>query len=250
MRDSSPKSNGRRTRLAAVVTVLLAAAGAVGPAGLVGPVAAAGATSTTAPPVTVADSSRRLGADAPAFVPAARPALNLTRALAVEAVPRLAAGALDALAGRPAVAPYVELRSRLAAAVASRLTTATAADLDAAWAKAGNVRMTVVLTALAQVGKPYDYAAAGPNAFDCSGLVLFAWQSVGVALKHQSEEQINEVAAVTAEQARPGDIAWYPNHVALYLGAGHAIVHAQQTGVPLGLSDWSSRTSRWGSPLP
>ena len=255
-------------RAAHVVRTMLVGGLLIGGLGLVGRPLAAGATDTTvpatttttlapstpppatAPTITVADSARRLGTAAPSFQPSPRPALSTARLLAAEAVPKLAASALDALSGRPAAASYAELRRRLAAAVASKITTATAADLDAAWAVASAARMTVVLTALAQVGKPYAYAEAGPNAFDCSGLVLFAWQTVGVSLKHQSEEQINQVPNIAVTQVRPGDIAWYPNHVALALGAGHAIVHAQQPGVPLGLSDWSDRTARWGSPLP
>jgi cell wall-associated NlpC family hydrolase len=259
-------SQAPSNRAPRVVRTMLVGGLLIGGLGLVVRPGAAGATDTTvpgaptstvapaplpsSPPVTVPDSTRRIGTAAPAFQPAARPALSTARLLAAEAVPKLAASALDALSGRPAAASYPELRRRLAAAVASKITTATAADLDGAWAASSEARMTVVLTALAQVGKPYAYAVAGPNAFDCSGLVLFAWQTVGVSLKHQSEEQINQVPNVAAAQVRPGDIAWYPNHVALALGAGHAIVHAQQPGVPLGLSDWSDRTSRWGSPLP
>ena len=256
MSDTRSKRASRFGRGAMVVGLLCSAVGFATSSGASAVDTSVPVTTTTAaaspvaPPVTVADSSRRLGGGAATFQPTPRPALNNSRVLAVEALPRLAASALDALSGRPAPAPYADLRSRLAAAVAARLTTATAAELDAAWAATTVVRMTVVLSALAQVGKPYAYAVAGPNAFDCSGLVLFAWQSVGVSLKHQSEEQINQVLNVAATQARAGDIAWYPNHVAIVLGAGHAIVHAQQPGVPLGISDWSDRTSRFGSPLP
>ena len=143
------------------------------------------------------------------------------------------------------------VRSQLAAVVAARVTTATGPQLDAAWAATTPVRLRVVLTALAQIGIRYAWAQASPaDGFDCSGLVLYAWASVGTALPHQSEDQIAAMRPVTAAQLQPGDITHQPNHVTIYLGAGRAVVEAEQTGVPVKVDDWSATVQRFGSPLP
>jgi peptidoglycan DL-endopeptidase CwlO len=54
-----------------------------------------------------------------------------------------------------------------------------------------------VSTALAQLGKPYRYAAVGPNAFDCSGLTMFAWAAAGVRLPHSSAGQYSSLPHVS-----------------------------------------------------
>jgi peptidoglycan DL-endopeptidase CwlO len=206
------------------------------------------ATSTTAATTTIADSARRLTGTAPGFV--ATPQPSLTPRPTTDVVARLALDALAAKDGLPATAAYSDLLSQLATDVAAHEATGSAADLLAAWKATTTARMTVVLTALGQVGKPYSYGSPGPNSFDCSGLVRYAYLAVGVTLPHQSESQIGLTTKVPATSARPGDIAWYYGHVALVLGAGHAIVHAQQTGVPLRVTDWSSTYAEWGSLLP
>ncbi len=141
-------------------------------------------------------------------------------------------------------------RAKLAALVAGRVKTATAAQLDAAWAATTPQRLVVLLTALAQVGKRYQYNTTGPDSFDCSGLVLFSWAEVGVKLPHNDVQQITAVNPRTEATLSVADLAEYPGHVALYLGAGKAIVHAEQTGVPVRVTDYSAATNRFGSPLP
>ena len=89
-----------------------------------------------------------------------------------------------------------------------------------------------------QLGKPYVYAAAGPDAFDCSGLTMRAWEAGGVSLPHWSVAQYEQSQPVSAGNARPGDLVFYssdPNdyhsiyHVALYLGGG-MMIEAPHTG--------------------
>jgi NlpC/P60 family len=82
--------------------------------------------------------------------------------------------------------------------------------------------------ALAQVGKSYVYGASGPNAWDCSGLVMMAYGRTGVRLPHQTEAMLDapNVRRIRLAQLRPGDLVWpHAGHVALYLGRGR-IVHA------------------------
>ena len=92
--------------------------------------------------------------------------------------------------------------------------------------------------ALAQMGKPYAYGAAGPGAFDCSGLVYDAWRTAGVAEPRVAAAQYNAGQHVTLDHLQPGDLMfWATNprnpatiyHVAMYVGFG-AMVHAPHPG--------------------
>ena len=97
---------------------------------------------------------------------------------------------------------------------------------------AGGSIQAVVDRALAQRGKPYVWAAGGPNSFDCSGLVQYAFQAVGVSLPHSSRMQSSMGTPVSRAEARPGDlVAFYSpvSHIGIYLGNGQ-MVHAPTSG--------------------
>jgi cell wall-associated NlpC family hydrolase len=82
------------------------------------------------------------------------------------------------------------------------------------------------------IGKPYVWGAAGPNGYDCSGLTLAAWASVGVTLGHFTGWQWNEGAPVSRANLRPGDLVfWFSDlhHMGIYVGGGW-VVHAPHTG--------------------
>jgi peptidoglycan DL-endopeptidase CwlO len=85
----------------------------------------------------------------------------------------------------------------------------------------------------AQLGKPYQYAAAGPNSFDCSGLTMMAWAAAGVSMPHYSGAQYAMFPHVPLDALAPGDLLfWGPGgseHVAMYLGGGLQIA-ATHTG--------------------
>jgi cell wall-associated NlpC family hydrolase len=86
--------------------------------------------------------------------------------------------------------------------------------------------------AMAQVGDAYVYGAAGPSAFDCSGLTMMAWAQAGVALPHSSSAQYSSGARVSADDLQPGDLVFYYSpisHVGMYIGNG-MIVHAANPG--------------------
>ena len=84
-----------------------------------------------------------------------------------------------------------------------------------------------------KVGDAYVWAAAGPDAFDCSGLTMMAYTTVGISLPHYSGAQATLGTAVSRADLQPGDlIFWYSpvSHVSLYIGGG-MMVHARNVAV-------------------
>lgn len=91
---------------------------------------------------------------------------------------------------------------------------------------------TALAFAKSQLGKPYRYAAAGPAAYDCSGLTLKAWAKAGVSLPRTSQAQIGAGRSVAKSQLQPGDLVFFYSgitHVGLYAGNGQ-IIHAPRPG--------------------
>jgi cell wall-associated NlpC family hydrolase len=126
------------------------------------------------------------------------------------------AAAAKALLGR--------LQDRAAAASRSTERTAVALPNVAASGRAG----AAVDYALAQVGDAYVYGAAGPSAYDCSGLTMMAWAQAGVSLPHSSSGQMSYGTPVSSSDLQPGDLVFYyspVHHVGMYIGNGK-IVHA------------------------
>jgi len=89
--------------------------------------------------------------------------------------------------------------------------------------------------ALTKVGDPYVWGAAGPSAFDCSGLVMWAYAQVGISLMHYTGDQWNEGEHISRSELEPGDLVFfYPDigHVGLYVGNG-LMVDAPTFGQPV-----------------
>jgi len=87
---------------------------------------------------------------------------------------------------------------------------------------------TAVAYARAQLGKPYVFGAAGPDAFDCSGLTMMAWAAAGVSLPHYAPSQMQNgsVVPIDVSAMLPGDLIFlYPDvgHVEIYAGNGMSI---------------------------
>ncbi|WP_053093982.1 NlpC/P60 family protein [Mycobacterium heckeshornense] len=94
---------------------------------------------------------------------------------------------------------------------------------------------TVVAVARTAIGRPYQWGAAGPDAFDCSGLVVWAFAQIGVQLPHSSEALAVGGQPITRDELAPGDIVtFYPNatHAAIYSGDG-MVIHASKPGQPV-----------------
>ena len=87
--------------------------------------------------------------------------------------------------------------------------------------------------ARAQLGEPYVRNGAGPSSWDCSGLTMRAWGSVGVSLPHSSGQQYNRVRHVAKSDLQLGDLVFFYNdihHVGLYAGNGQ-VIHAPRRQV-------------------
>ena len=89
-----------------------------------------------------------------------------------------------------------------------------------------------VAEAARQLGKPYEWAGAGPDSFDCSGLTMWAWRAAGVQLSHSAEYQFSETHRVELTDLRPGDLVFFGDpihHVGIYVG-GDTMIEAPHTG--------------------
>ncbi len=123
------------------------------------------------------------------------------------------------------------LKDRAAAASRSKDRAATPAAPVTNVAASGRAG-AAVRYALAQVGDAYVYGAAGPSAFDCSGLTMMAWAQAGVGLPHSSGAQMGSGPHISQSQLQPGDLVFYyspVSHVGMYIGNG-MIVHAANPG--------------------
>ena len=90
-------------------------------------------------------------------------------------------------------------------------------------------RAKAVQIAAYQKGDPYRYGAAGPNAFDCSGLTMYVYRQVGKSLVHNAAGQYRQTVHFARNMKRPGDLLFYTSngrgsgiyHVAIYAGNGY-----------------------------
>ncbi|MGX6512968.1 C40 family peptidase [Rhodococcus sp. SJ-2] len=97
-------------------------------------------------------------------------------------------------------------------------------------------------SALTRIGDPYVWGATGPDQFDCSGLVVWAYQQVGKTVPRSSQAQAQGGTPVSRENLQPGDVIIFYNdasHVGIYAGDGN-IVHASTFGVPVKVQSMDS----------
>lgn len=115
--------------------------------------------------------------------------------------------------------------------------------------------------ARSRIGAPYVWGATGPDAFDCSGLVLWVYSQLGLQVPRTAQQQFEWAVPVEPSQLQPGDLVFYENtypspdritHVGMYVGGG-MVVMATNTGdyvreVPLSDSYWSAHFVSAGRP--
>jgi cell wall-associated NlpC family hydrolase len=213
--------------------------------------------------MTEADRAIDAVRDAQRAMTSRREALARARDLSRDAADRLAAdreAALEAVAVQSATLALVrgevarlvaEDEARIAAAAEARARAAAAAA-EAARRSAATPRSRVpappavsvgpqpaargadvaVAEAVAQLGKPYEWAGAGPDTFDCSGLTQWAWRAAGVSLTHSAEYQFRETRRVDLTDLQPGDLLFFGDpihHVGMYVGDS-TMIEAPYTG--------------------
>jgi cell wall-associated NlpC family hydrolase len=142
---------------------------------------------------------------------------------------KVAASSLGALAGKVSAA----------AASPTAATTTTAAPAgESSYASSPQIpgvspaASIAVAAAESRVGDPYVWGAAGPDAFDCSGLIMWAYEQAGVYLPHYSGAQYADTIHIPMSDLEPGDLVFPADpgqHVAMYVGNGE-IVQAPYTG--------------------
>ena len=176
---------------------------------------------------TIAETSRELGEEKAEIDDKAAKAKELLKTLEERAAVR-ASRSEARTASRSAAAS-----SSRTEATAPGSAAAPAASAPAASAPASGRAAAAVRYAMAQVGKSYVYGAAGPSAFDCSGLTMMAWQQAGVSLPHSSSAQMSSGTPVSQSELQPGDLVFYyspVSHVGMYIGNGQ-IVNAENPSV-------------------
>jgi len=91
---------------------------------------------------------------------------------------------------------------------------------------------TALQAALAKRGSEYEWGAAGPSEFDCSGLTMWAYRAAGISLPHSSRAQYTLGRAVSQSELQPGDLVFYDDgsgdpstihHVGMYVGDGKMV---------------------------
>jgi peptidoglycan DL-endopeptidase CwlO len=148
---------------------------------------------------------------------------------AVVAGTTVAAAIVSVLPATPAVA---------APAVTPVASVAHAAALAPA---AASARASALANAMSKIGAPYRWGATGPNAFDCSGLVQWAFKQAGISLPRTSRAMSQVGRPVAKSDLQPGDLvfSYQPiSHVAIYMGDGK-VVHASNKKDPVKISDLS-----------
>ena len=107
---------------------------------------------------------------------------------------------------------------------------------------------TAITFAEQQLGKPYLWGGTGPDAFDCSGLVMMAYRAAGIGIARTSQAQWASEQRVSASQVQPGDLVFFagadgtttdPGHVGLVIGNGK-MIEAYATGFPIRVSSYAN----------
>lgn len=100
-----------------------------------------------------------------------------------------------------------------------------------------------IAVASTEIGKPYVYDAAGPNTFDCSGLITYVFAQIGINLPHNAADQ--QRATTRVANPLPGDLVFFGDpayHVGLYVGGGK-MISAPHSGASVHITDVGTPTN-------
>ncbi|HEY9523131.1 MAG TPA: C40 family peptidase [Thermopolyspora sp.] len=153
-------------------------------------------------------------------------------------------------AARGVASHTITLTTARTSAATAAATTETPVKADKKQSKVAKQRVMArkaVKVAKRQLGDPYRYGATGPGAFDCSGLVQFAWRKAGVRIPRVTTSQYQGIKKkVSWSDLRLGDLLFFhgKGHVGMYVGHGK-MIHSPHTGAVVRidkLSDWRKAT--------
>lgn len=182
------------------------------------PVAQANAQAATTNNASVATAT------APVQAPVAQSANNTasTQQAASRPATTYSAPAQNNTAAKPAQQQTQQASSQAATTQTAKPQASTQSNSSTA--------QTVVSAAQSQIGKPYVWGATGPNAYDCSGLVQYAYSQAGKNVGRTTYQQAGAGQHISVSQAQAGDILmWGDYHDAIYVG-NNQYVHAPQPG--------------------
>ena len=148
--------------------------------------------------------------------------------------------AAEAQAQAQAEQAAAEAQAQAAPAVSTEDGAAEATAVSAPAAAPQGVGSDAVAIGSNYLGTPYAWGGGAPGGFDCSGFVSYVYAQMGISLPHQSGDILNSGTVISASEARPGDILWWPGHVGIYAGNGQVLHSTPGPGVSI--------TNIWGSP--
>ncbi len=162
--------------------------------------------------------------------------------LAQQAAERAAAErAAEAAIAAQQAAARLAAAQQAAAARSTRAVVQTGATTGSVPVVGSGTAAAALRIAETRLGDEYVYGAAGPDTFDCSGLVMWAFAQVGVSLPHSAAEQMGYGTPVAESDLQPGDLVFYNEdgtigHVGIYVGNGQ-MLDANHTGGWVGIRD-------------
>ena len=131
------------------------------------------------------------------------------------------------------------------------------ANLLVAGVQVSSATQDMLAQAMSALGTPYVWGGASEGGFDCSGLVVWAYQQVGVSVPRTAAEQFNATARIEQADLLPGDLVFFKNtsgpgitHVGIYVGDGHMLNAPAQNEVvqieSISSPYWSSHIAGFG----
>ncbi len=106
---------------------------------------------------------------------------------------------------------------------------------------------TAARLATRYLAAPYVWAGSSPSGFDCSGLVMYAFGQVGVAVPHNAAQQFRLGTPVDRSGLMPGDLVFFNQlrHNGIYLGDGRFVHSTKPGGVKIARLDDDWFRTRW-----